>query len=88
MTPDKYNSRLGRVNGARALIVFPSHLFSDEPNPQTTMFARIADGYQLIETPTDYVGVLNEQTGDSRNLEWEMVPENAKVGIDVVTTLL
>ncbi len=83
MTPDKYNSRLGRINGARALIMFPSHLFGETPTPEQTMFARIPDGYQLIETPTDYVGVLNEQTGDSKDLEWEMVPEGAKMGIDV-----
>ncbi len=80
---DKHATRLGRVNGTRALIAFPSYVWSDDPRPESATYAPIPDGYQLIETMTDYVGLVNQQTGESRDLAWETVLEGAKVEIEV-----
>ncbi len=79
----KYATRLGRVNGTSALIAFPSYVWSDDPRPESETYAPIPDGYQLIETVTDYVGLVNQQTGDSRDLAWETVPAMARVEIEV-----
>lgn len=64
-------ARRVRVNGEDALITG-----MDLVRP---LFALIPEGYSLIETQTEYVGVLNEQTGDSCDLEWCEIPEHARL---------
>ncbi len=46
------------------------------------LYAHIPKGWQTIETADSFVGILNEYTGESRDLVWETVPENASFKID------
>ncbi len=83
---DKHATRLGRVNGTRAFIAFPTYVWDEVAPREETLYASIPDGYQLIETVTDYVGLVNQQTGDSQNLAWETVLPMARVEIEVPLT--
>ncbi len=81
---DKHGVHQGRVQGERALIAFRTTLW-DDPIREHTHYARIPEGYRVVETLMDYVGLVNEQTGEARELTWELLPDDARVEIE--TTL-
>ena len=74
-TVPKWVTSLGRVNGEEALIHRPS-----------LSFARIPEGWVTIQTPTDYVGLLNRETGEYRDLVWERLTGTVRVEIETPLT--
>ncbi len=56
---DKHAVRRGSVNKEPGLIAFASYLWDDVPVREHNHFARIPEGYRLVETPMEYVGLVD-----------------------------
>ncbi len=80
-TGPKWCCGRGIVNGEEALIASPGYgSCYASPAPATHQYARIPEGWTLVETETEYVALCDCE-GCHRPLIWGRIPTNAKVAV-------